>query len=83
MARGRRRRGHRGIFCFSRHAQFVTADFVWRRACAGGALPAYIFGLRQGKPPGYDRDVFERVFTGNGFAPDENRLPHPLAKDQP
>ena len=44
---------------------------------------AYIFGLRQGKPPGYDRDVFERVFTGSGFAPDKNRLTHPLAKDQP
>ena len=44
---------------------------------------AYIFGLRQGKPPGYDRDVFERVFTGSGFAPDENRLTHPLAKDHP
>ena len=44
---------------------------------------AYIFGLRQGKPPGYDRDVFERVFTGSGFAPDKNRLTHPLAEDQP
>ena len=44
---------------------------------------AYIFGLRQGKPPGYDRDVFERVFTGSGFAPDEKRLTHPLAKDHP
>ncbi|MGI8967014.1 MAG: hypothetical protein ACR2H1_13135 [Limisphaerales bacterium] len=48
-----------------------------------GLCLAYIFGLRQGKPPGFDRDVFERVFTGNGFAPDENRLPHPLAKEQP
>jgi len=44
---------------------------------------AYIFGLRQGKPPGYDRDVFERVFTGSGFAPDKSRLTHPLAKDHP
>lgn len=44
---------------------------------------AYIFGLRQGKPPGYDRDVFERLFTGSGFAPDENRITHPLAKDHP
>jgi len=30
---------------------------------------AYIYGLRQGKPPGYDRDVFERLFSGNGFSP--------------
>lgn len=48
-----------------------------------GLCLAYIFGLRQGKPPGYDRDIFERVFTGSGFAPDESCPPHPLAKEQP
>ena len=31
---------------------------------------AYIFGLRQGKPPGYDRDVFEYLCSGRGFGPD-------------
>jgi hypothetical protein len=51
----------------------VVADFVWRRGRAGAARLAYIFGLRQGKPPGYDRDMVERVFTGNGFAPEPNR----------
>jgi hypothetical protein len=30
---------------------------------------AYIFGLRQGKPPGYDRDCFEYILTGRGFGP--------------
>ena len=30
---------------------------------------AYIFGLRQGKPPGYDRDIFEYLLTGRGFSP--------------
>src|SRR5438128_12658920 len=35
-----------------------------------GVFLAYIFGLRQGKPPGYDRDIFEHVLTGSGFAPD-------------
>ena len=44
---------------------------------------AYIFALRQGKPPGYDRDMFQRVFTGSGFAPEEARLTHPLVKEQP
>ena len=47
---------------------------------------AYIFGLRQGKPPGYDRDMFERVFTGSGFAPEaqNNRnFLHPLSEEQP
>ena len=40
---------------------------------------AYIFGLRQGKPPGYDRDIFEYVTTGRGFSPEVHRsCIHPL-----
>jgi len=40
---------------------------------------AYIFGLRQGKPPGYDRDIFEYVLTGRGFSPEVHRsCTHPL-----
>jgi hypothetical protein len=40
---------------------------------------AYIFGLRQGKPPGYDRDIFEYVFNGRGFSPEVRRsCTHPL-----
>jgi len=40
---------------------------------------AYIFGLRQGKPPGYDRDRFEYLLTGRGFSPDVLRsCSHPL-----
>jgi len=48
-----------------------------------GLCLAYIFGLRQGKPPGYDRDIVERLFAGSGFAPDSASLTHPLAKEQP
>ena len=48
-----------------------------------GLCLAYIFGLRQGKPPGYDRDIFERIFTGNGFAPETSRFTHPHGKEQP
>ena len=48
-----------------------------------GLCLAYIFGLRQGKPPSDDRDIFERVFTGSGFAPESIRLTHPLGKEQP
>ena len=47
---------------------------------------AYIFGLRQGKPPGYDRDIFERVFTGSGFPPETRTarsISHPLAEGKP
>jgi hypothetical protein len=40
---------------------------------------AYIFGLRQGKPPGYDRDIFEHLTTGHGFSPEINcSSTHPL-----
>jgi len=47
---------------------------------------AYIFGLRQGKPPGYDRDCLERWISGSGFAPEvqNNRASHhPLSEEQP
>ena len=40
---------------------------------------AYIFALRQGKPPGYDRDCFEYLVTGRGFGPEAGRSNlHPL-----
>lgn len=40
---------------------------------------AYIFGLRQGKPPGYDRDILEYVLTGRGFSSQEGPVnSHPL-----
>ena len=39
---------------------------------------AYIFTLRQGKPPGYDRDVFEYFLTGRGFSPQTGPNRHPL-----
>ena len=40
---------------------------------------AYIFGLRQGKPPGYDRDCFEYLLTGRGFSPQTGHYcTHPL-----
>ena len=40
---------------------------------------AYIFGLRQGKPPGFDRDILEHCIAGSGFRPETRHLPkHPL-----
>ena len=43
---------------------------------------AYIFGFRQGKPPGYDRDCLDFALSGKGFGPG-TVLPakHPLAAD--
>ena len=46
-----------------------------------GLCLAYVFGLRQGKPPGYDRDWLEHVWGKRGFCPDTDRtrIPkHPL-----
>ncbi|MGA9452919.1 MAG: hypothetical protein WBW41_16435 [Verrucomicrobiia bacterium] len=34
---------------------------------------AYIFTLRQGKPPGYDRDCFEYLVSGRGFGPESKQ----------
>jgi hypothetical protein len=51
-----------------------------------GVCLAYIFGLRQGKPPGYDRDCFEFWTTGSGFAPEVQAMRnfrHPLSEEQP
>jgi hypothetical protein len=42
---------------------------------------AYIFGLRHGKPPGYDRDFFEYWMSGTGFGPETRHAgsaQHPL-----
>ena len=46
---------------------------------------AYIFALRQGKPPGYDRDCFEYLLTGRGFGPEfsaHRAFHHPLFETQ-
>jgi hypothetical protein len=45
---------------------------------------AYIFGFRQGKPPGYDRDCVEYALNGRGFSPEVGRsrfFNHPLHED--
>jgi hypothetical protein len=44
---------------------------------------AYIFGLRHGKPPGYDRDCFENWTSGTGFRPEirnTSSTEHPLSQ---
>jgi hypothetical protein len=51
-----------------------------------GLCLAYIFGLRQGKPPGYDRDCFEQWFSVIGFGPEVRTVHsahHPLTEDAP
>jgi hypothetical protein len=51
-----------------------------------GICLAYIFGFRQGKPPGYDRDCFEHWVSSRGFTPEVQTIrspKHPLMKDRP
>jgi hypothetical protein len=62
---------------------------VWRWSLAASAAVAaaplsvtllYIFGLRHGKPPGYDRDLFELWLSGPGFGPElPGHTSNPLA----
>jgi len=52
---------------------------------AAAAVPVlvcliYIFTLRQGKPAGHDRDVIERLFSGDGFVPEAVPPQHPLSE---
>jgi hypothetical protein len=51
-----------------------------------GICLAYIFGFRQGKPPGYDRDCFQHWLSSGGFAPEVQTIrspKHPLIKERP
>jgi hypothetical protein len=39
----------------------------------------YVFGFRQGRPPGYDRDLVDLWTNGSGFSTDPQKQPtHPL-----
>lgn len=39
----------------------------------------YVFGFRQGRPPGYDRDLLDHWLHGAGFSPDPQQQPeHPF-----
>ena len=61
---------------------FKSGIFV---SFVAGAIPVllcftYILTLRQGKPPGYDRDFIERLFTSSGFGPEPNHHKHPFCE---
>ena len=62
----------------------VLLDLPLGSSTAFAAFPvmvclAYIFGLRQGRPPGYDRDLADLLIRGEGFAPEPlSSTQHPL-----
>lgn len=48
----------------------------WLLSAVMGAAPfgltlGYVLTFRQGKPPGYDRDLFDRWMNGDGFSFDQ------------
>jgi hypothetical protein len=49
------------------HVYWLTS-FVIGAVPFGGTL-AYVLLFRQGKPPGYDRDLFDLWINGRGFSP--------------
>ena len=62
---------------------------VWCWSLLNAAVPAliplmlsllYALALRQGKPPGYDTDLFELWLKGPGFGP---QPPHAVAPPKP
>ena len=59
------------------HLSFLMASIV--AAVPFTLMLGYVFGFRQGKPPGYDVDCFDLWFSGEGFGPEPERQPsHPL-----
>ncbi|MDB6175539.1 MAG: hypothetical protein JWL59_4850 [Chthoniobacteraceae bacterium] len=54
---------------------FSVAQWTITASASVAAIPlslslTYIFGFRQGKPAGYDRDILELWISGPGFGPD-------------
>jgi hypothetical protein len=63
---------------------FSMLHWTFAASLGAAAVPLaisllYVFGFRQGKPAGYDRDLFELWLSGPGFAPElPGKTIHPL-----
>ena len=63
---------------------FSMLHWTFTASLGAGAVPLtlsllYVFGFRQGKPAGYDQDLFELWFRGPGFVPAApGKLIHPI-----
>lgn len=63
---------------------FSMLHWTFTASLGAGAVPLtlsllYVFGFRQGKPAGYDQDLFELWFSGPGFVPGApGKLIHPI-----
>ncbi len=69
------------LLCFSALRWSFTASAAFAAVPLGLSL-LYVFGLRQGKPPGYDRDLLDGWLHGAGFGPDPLQQPeHPFTDD--
>ena len=66
------------LFSFSAARMTFRASFAIASAPLALTL-IYVFGFRQGKPPGYDLDLVDYWTNGAGFAPNPVLQPqHPL-----
>jgi len=76
-----------GMFLAVMTLLILFAVFKWSISSAGSValIPlvlsfVYIFGFRQGKPPGYDRDFADNLLNGPAITPVplEKQPQHPL-----
>jgi hypothetical protein len=71
------------VFVITLLLLFSALRFAFWSAFAVASVPLaltliYVFGFRQGKPPGYDLDLLDHWLNGAGFAPNPlTQLPHP------
>ncbi len=77
-----------GVFAFVVNLLLLFSALHMRLLAASGvaAIPlvltlAYVFGLRQGRPPGYDRDIVDQWLHGPGFAMNPQAQPE-LARER-
>ena len=67
---------------------FSVSRWTLLSASVPAAIPLglallYALALRQGKPPGYDTDLFELWLKGPGFGPDRSTPSAPNHKNSP
>ena len=75
------------VFVITLLLLFSALRFAFWSAFTVASVPLaltliYVFGFRQGKPPGYDLDLMDHWLNGVGFAPNPLiQLPHPAKQD--
>ena len=66
---------------------FTSLDASFSASAGAAAVPltltlAYVFGFKNGRPPGYALDVLEQAIVGRHWAPDVRRQPRHFALEK-